>query len=185
MMPYPSHGDLWRNSASVSKTFPRPQSSHRSKRLFPQADFTGVDRRPVHWPLRLGPTGLRAGFRGVGAGVRDSRGPGIRVLWTTWVSLIPLVASFLRLLSGGFPSLTAAMAENTADAIRHGIDAEKRMVVASSCSVAKRVTIPAHTMAVPNAAVAIARITGLISYFILSLVSQNFMGSIHSFFSLL
>ena len=93
--------------------------------------------------------------------------------------------SFPSPLPGGSLSLTAAMAENTADAIRHGIDAEKRMVVASSCSVAKRVTIPAHTMAVPNAAVAIARITGLISYFILSLVSQDFMGSFHSFFSLL
>ena len=94
----------------------------------------------------------------------------------------PLCPSFLRLLSGGFPSLTAAMAENMADAIRHGIDAAKRMVVASSCSVVKRVTIPAHTMAVPNAAVAIARVTGLISYFILSLVSQDFMAFFHYFF---
>ena len=97
----------------------------------------------------------------------------------------PLCPSFLRLLPGGFPSLTAAMAENMADAIRHGIDAAKRMVVANSCSVVKRVTIPAHTMAVPNAAVASARVTGLISYFMLSLVSQDFMGFFHSFFSLI
>ena len=75
----------------------------------------------------------------------------------------PLRWSSRWVLSGGFPSLTAAMAENTADAIRHGIAADKRMVVTSSCSVVQRVAMPAHTMAVPNAAVAIARVTGLIS----------------------
>ena len=74
------------------------------------------------------------------------------------------------------------MAENVADAIRHGIDAAKRMVAANSRSVVKRVTIPAHTMAVPAAAVAIARVTGRIWRLILSLVSQDFMAFFRSLF---
>ena len=77
------------------------------------------------------------------------------------------------------------MAEYTADATRHGIAAEQRMVAANSCPVVQRVTIPAQTMAVPAAAAAIARVTGLMHSFILSLVSRVFMGSIRSFFSLL
>ena len=74
------------------------------------------------------------------------------------------------------------MTENTVDAIRHGIDAEKRMVTAISCSVVQRVTIPAHTMAVPNTAVASDRVISLIRYLMLSLVSQGSMWSIHSLF---
>ena len=73
------------------------------------------------------------------------------------------------------------MAENMADAIRHGIAAAKRMAVANWCPVVQLVTIPAHARAVPNAAVAIARVTGLIWCFILSLVSQGSMGSIRSY----
>ena len=72
------------------------------------------------------------------------------------------------------------MAEYAADATKHSIAAEKRMVTASSCSVVQRVTIPSHTMAVPDAAAAITRATGLIRCFILSLASQAFMGSIRS-----
>ena len=58
------------------------------------------------------------------------------------------------------------------------------MAAANSCPVAQRTTIPAHRMADPAAAVAIARVMGFIQCFILSLVSQAFMGFIRSFLSL-
>ena len=84
------------------------------------------------------------------------------------------------LLSGGFPSLTAAMAEKMVDAIRNGIAAAKRMVVASSCPVVQRVTMAANTMVVHNAAVASVRVTGRIRRRMLSLVSQVFMAFFRS-----